>query len=144
MRLVLAADGCGVALDGLGDAKIDELELPRHQQEVGGLQVRVHDARLVDRVHSLQIIAITGIFQEVLTAVSSDTQSWRAGGPSAQRAPCGSCPLPAVSRCECQATSETNGLTASGASARCAPCGSCTRPAKIAITDDSQKLPNII
>jgi hypothetical protein len=40
-------------LDGLGDAKVDQLKLPLHHQEVGGLQVAVHDALAVDAVHGL-------------------------------------------------------------------------------------------
>lgn len=52
-HLGFACNGCGVRGDGLGDAKIDELELALHHQEIGRLQVAVHDARLVDRVHCL-------------------------------------------------------------------------------------------
>lgn len=42
-------------LDGLGDAKVDELQLPLHHQEVGGLQVGVHDALVMDGVHRLGV-----------------------------------------------------------------------------------------
>ena len=41
-------------LMALGDAEVDELQAALHHQEVGRLQVAVHDARLVDGVHCLR------------------------------------------------------------------------------------------
>ena len=51
--LRLARDAGGVALDGLRDAKVDQLQGALHHQEVGRLQVAVDDPGLVDVVHRL-------------------------------------------------------------------------------------------
>ena len=51
--LRLTGDGGSVALNGLGDAKVDELELALHHQEVGWLEVRMHDACCVNDLHCL-------------------------------------------------------------------------------------------
>ena len=52
-HLGLASNAGGVAIDGFGYAKVNELELPLHHQEVGWLQVTVHNPGFVDRMHSL-------------------------------------------------------------------------------------------
>lgn len=52
--LALPGDAGGVAADGLGNAKVNELELPLHHEEVGGLQIRVHYPGLVNRLDCLQ------------------------------------------------------------------------------------------
>lgn len=49
--LALARDRSGVVLDGLRNAKVNELQLPLHHQEVGGLEVGVDDAQVVDVRH---------------------------------------------------------------------------------------------
>ncbi len=58
LHLALAGDGRRVRLDGLGNAEVDELQLPLHHEEVGGLEIRVHDARLMDRVDRLPVSAL--------------------------------------------------------------------------------------
>ena len=53
-HLALPCYAGGVAVDGFGDAKVDQLKLPLHHQEVGRLQVRMHNASFMDGVHGLQ------------------------------------------------------------------------------------------
>eukprot|EP00958_Prasinococcus_capsulatus_P015819 scaffold1705_cov304-Prasinococcus_capsulatus_cf.AAC.9 len=53
-HLALAHDARGVVADGLGDAEVDEPQPALHAQEVGRLEVRVHDALLVHAVHRFQ------------------------------------------------------------------------------------------
>ena len=52
-HLRLPCNGCGVPVDGLGNAKVDELQLALNQQEVGRLQVTVYNALLMHTCHSL-------------------------------------------------------------------------------------------
>ncbi len=47
-------DARGLLDHRAGDAEINELELSQHAQKVGGLQVAVHDALLVNAMHRLQ------------------------------------------------------------------------------------------
>ena len=41
--LCLSGNGGSVILNGLGNAEVNQLELALHQQEVGWLEVRVHN-----------------------------------------------------------------------------------------------------
>mmetsp|Transcript_26787 Transcript_26787/g.77388 ORF Transcript_26787/g.77388 Transcript_26787/m.77388 type:complete len:218 (+) Transcript_26787:666-1319(+) len=55
---VLSVDvRCCLASDAVGGAKVDELQAPTYEEEVRGLQVRVHDAARVHSVHALQHLA---------------------------------------------------------------------------------------
>ena len=54
-HLRFAVDVRGVLRgDLLGDPEVDELEVALHEQEVGWLEVPVHDARVVDDLHGRQ------------------------------------------------------------------------------------------
>jgi hypothetical protein len=48
---VLTEDGSRVSAAGLGDSKIDELDLPTYQDEIGGLQIRMYHTFIVHRLH---------------------------------------------------------------------------------------------
>lgn len=70
--LRLPCNGCCVPTDGLGNAKVNELELPLNQQEVGWLQVTVNNALLMYTGNSLhtQSHMHTGTSQNVQQATA--------------------------------------------------------------------------
>lgn len=53
-HLRLPGNGCCVAADCLGNAKVDEFQLALHEQEVCWLEVAVHNALLMNTSNSLQ------------------------------------------------------------------------------------------
>ena len=52
--LALPGNAGGVTAYGLCNAKVNQLELALHHQEVGWLEIRMHDPGLVDCLDSLQ------------------------------------------------------------------------------------------
>lgn len=52
--LALPGNAGGITAYGLGNPKIDQLELALHHQEVGGLQIRVYNPGLMDCLNGLQ------------------------------------------------------------------------------------------
>ena len=54
LYLVVSLDVSSVVCDSIGNAEIDQLQLPADEHEVGWLQIRVHNFFLVYDMYCLQ------------------------------------------------------------------------------------------